>query len=314
MSIRIGVAPGAWEWTAGGESFFRFVEASEALGWDSLWLTDRVISEQLSLEPVTALAAVAARTSKIKLGTAVIALPFRNPVVLAKELATVDFLSGGRLLLAVGLGTDEPREMEAFSVPKKERAGRTDEAIGLLRRLWREDGVTHHGTYFHLTNVTVRPKPLFRPFLPIWIGGRTEYALKRVARVGDGWLASSVTPQEVARSVTAIKENLVSYGRSIENDHYGVMLPVYLSGSKVEALSHLPAGVGRARTDVPIEEYGAFGTAEDIHARIKEYIEAGASKFVLRLTCTEHESPEQLRGLARHVVVPVNTGVVDYLP
>lgn len=288
------------------------MEACEALGWDSFWLSDRVVSEQLSLEPVTALAAVAALTRTIKFGTSVIALSIRNPVVLAKELATVDFMAGGRLLPAVGLGGAEEREYEASGVRKSERGARADEAIGLLRRLWTEDGVTHHGRFYHLTNVTVQPKPLFKPYLPIWIGGRTSHAWSRVARLGDGWLASSVTPEEVAQGVRAIMAELKTLGRHIEEDHYGVLLPTYLSGSQQEALNRVQARVRRSRTDVPFTAYAALGNAEDIHRRLREYVAAGASKFVLSLACPEEEALEQLQRLAEAVAAPVNAGALRY--
>ena len=309
MSIRIGVTPGAWSWKGGGPAFFQFVEACEGLGWDSLWLSDRVISERMSLESVTALAAVAARTQKLKFGTSVIALAVRNPVVLAKELATVDFLAGGRLLPAVGLGTEDEREYEMAGVRKQERGARTDEAIGLLRRLWEENGVTHHSRFYHLTNVTIEPKPLFKPHLPIWIGGRTEHAWSRVARLGDGWLPSAVTPEEVAEGIRSIKADLSSNGRHIEEDHYGVMLTAYLADSPKEALAKLPEGANRLRPEAPLESYSALGTAEDIHHRIQEYVASGASKFVLRLACPEDQAMEQLRSLAEEVVVPVHKGV-----
>ena len=312
MSVKIGVAPGAWSWKGGGSSFFRFAEACEELGWDSLWLSDRLVSEQMSLEPVTALAAVAARTRTIKFGTSVIALAIRNPTVLAKELATVDFLSHGRLLPAVGLGTEDEREYEATGSRKQDRGARTDEAIGLLKRLWQEDGVTHHGRFYHLTNVTIRPKPVFKPYPPLWIGGRTEYAWSRVARQGDGWLVSSVTPGEVAQGIGAIKAQLRANGRHIEDDHYGVMLPTYLAGSREEALAKLQAGAGRNRPDVPLESYAALGTPEEIHGRLQEYLAAGASKFVLRLACSEEEAQEQLRRLGEAVAAPVNTGALAF--
>ncbi len=308
MSIKIGLAPGAWRWSGGGSAFFRFVEDAEAQGWDSIWLSDRLISDQLSLEPVTALAAAAARTSTMKFGTSVLALPYRNPVVLAKELATVDFLAGGRLLPAVGLGGDDLREYEATGTRKEERAARTDEAIGLLKRLWTEDNVTHHGKYYHVTNATVTPKPLFKPYPPIWIGGRTEFALRRVARYGDGWLAGSVTTTEVARCVELLQGYIAESGRDIEADHYGAILPVYLADSKEEALQRVPATANRTRPDLAsIDQLGAFGTADDILARIGEYVEAGLSKFVLRPLCTEEESSEQLKALAVHVAAPINT-------
>lgn len=306
MSIRVGVAPGPWIWNSGGSSFFNFVAACEDLGWDSFWLSDKIISDRPNLEAVTALAAVAAKTKTLMFGTSVIALAVRNPVVLAKELATVDFLSGGRLLPAVGLGTEDLREYEAAGNRKQDRGARTDEAIALLRRLWSENNVTHHGRFYHLTNVTIEPKPVFKPSLPIWIGGRTEPAWNRVAKLGDGWLPSAITPGEVTQGIHAIKTRLASSGREIEEDHYGVMLTCYLANSTQEALEKLPPGGNRMRQDIPIEAYSALGTAEDISQRIHEYINAGATKFVLRLACPEEESLHQLEEIANKIVGPIH--------
>ena len=304
MGLRIGVAPGNWQWTGGAAGFFGFVDTCEAQGWDSLWLSDRLVGDRLSLEPVTALAAVAARTTVLKFGSSVLALPLRNPAVLAKELATVDYLSGGRLLPAVGLGGDDDREYEATGTRKAERAGRTDEAIGLLRRLWTEDHVTHHGKYYHLTDVTVTPKPVFSPYPPLWIGGRTPAAWDRVARVGDGWLVSQATPGEVAAGIASIREAMVKYGRVIEDDHYGVMLGVYLAPTPAAARERaLPPGF-RQRPDAPLEAYTALGDATTVLDVMRAYLATGASKFVLRFLCPEHEAGEQMALMAREVLAP----------
>lgn len=307
LSVKIGVAPGNWSWDSGAD-FFRFVEACEQLGWDSLWLTDRLVSEQFSLEPVTALAAVAARTRTIKFGTAVLVASLRNPAVLAKELATVDFLAGGRLLPAVGLGSADRKEHEAAGVAKEDRGARTDEAIGLLRRLWTEEHVVHHGQFFNLSNVTIQPKPLFRPALPIWVGGRTTHALRRVARLGDGWLASSITPGEAAFGVRTIRHYLVEAGREIEADHYGVLLGVYLGNSRKDGLAQIRAHTRSPRLDVSLESYTAMGTTDEILHTIERYQACGISKFVLRLTCGKEEGLEQLQCLAEAIAVPINMG------
>ena len=157
---------------------------SEELGIDSIWLADRIVSSAVSMESMTFMAALAARTKRMKFGNSVLALPLRNPVVLAKEIATVDFLSNGRMLPAVGLGADNPREYEACGVSMKERAPRTDEAIALMRRLWLEDNVTFQGKFYQTTEATVQPKPVQKP-PPIWIGGRTEAAFRRGG--GGAW-------------------------------------------------------------------------------------------------------------------------------
>lgn len=307
MSIKIGCAPGAWEWKSGGAGFLRFVAGAEASGWDSLWLTDRLVSDRVTLEPVTALAAAAACTRSMKFGTSVLALSLRNPAVLAKELATLDFLSGGRLLPAVGLGGDDEREYEAAGARKQERGARTDEAIEVMRRLWSEDGVTHHGRFYHLTDVTIAPKPVFTPRLPLWIGGRTPHAWGRVARLGDGWLVSAATPDEVREGIGVIKDRLSEHGRSIDDDHYGVLLPAYLAASAAEAIARMAPGGTRVRPGLPLEAYAALGSPEEIMERVRSYVAAGATKFVFRLMCPENEAFDQMERLAASVVGPVNS-------
>ena len=144
MSVAIGYVPGAFGQGGDNPNYLReLVELGDRYGYDSIWLSDRIVSDRFSLEPVVALSMVAAYSDRLKFGTSVLALPLRNPVVLAKQIATLDYLSQGRFLPAVGLGQEEPEEYEACGVPKEDRAQRTDEAIVLMRRLWQEDVVTH---------------------------------------------------------------------------------------------------------------------------------------------------------------------------
>ena len=144
---------------------------------------------------MTSLAAIAARTEKLKFGPSVLVLPYRTPVVAAKEMATIDWLSRGRLFPAVGVGVELPREFDASGVPFKERGRRTDEAIRVMRLLWTQDEVSYQGEFFKLDRVTIFPKPWQNP-PPIWIGGKSEAAQKRTARLGDGWIPSFITPEE----------------------------------------------------------------------------------------------------------------------
>ena len=145
---------------------------------DSLWLSDRVVSEVMNVDPMIALSFIAARTTKLKFGTCVLALPLRNPTVLAKEIATLDFLSKGRTLPAVGLGTEEEREYEACGSRRSQRVGRTEEAMQIMRLLWSQDNVTFHGKYFTLNDVTIQPKPVQNNLPPLSLGWRTEGALR----------------------------------------------------------------------------------------------------------------------------------------
>ncbi|MBM3944668.1 MAG: LLM class flavin-dependent oxidoreductase, partial [SAR202 cluster bacterium] len=278
------------------------VDETERLGFDSIWLTDRVVSPEVSMDPMVALSFIAARTRKMKFGTSVLALPLRNPTLLAKEIATLDFLSGGRCLPAVGLGAEDEREYAACGVPKSERAGRTDEAIAVMRRLWLEDEVTHRGKHFTLDAVSVTPRPVQQP-PPIWIGGRTDAAIRRTARIGDGWLVSQVTPLEVLEGVRRIKSMAADYGNHIDDDHYGVLFTCCVADTPAEAWRLAEPHMRFRRADVHPSGVGVFGTPDDVAARIEEYIQAGATKFVLRSACPPDMLTDQLRALGK-ILVP----------
>jgi probable F420-dependent oxidoreductase len=187
----------------------RVATEAERLGYDVLWTAEHIVFPRTIetpypyggtfpypttdpiLDVVATLSYVAALTSRVKLGSSVMVLPYHNPIVLAKELATLDVLSGGRLLLGVAGGWLR-EEFEMLGVPFAERGRRTDEYLALLRTLWTEERVTFHGRWFTLEEAASFPKPLQRPHPPIWIGGGSPAALRRVARWGDGWIA---TPQ-----------------------------------------------------------------------------------------------------------------------
>src|ERR1041384_5310566 len=202
MKVRIGIAFGQWPLKKiVPESIVDLIHDCEALGLDSIWLSDRLVSERPVLEPVTFLSYIAGRLKKMKLGTSTLVLPTRSPIVLAKEQATLDFLSRGRLFPAFGLGGDESRDLQVIGVNRKERAARADEMIVLMRRLWTEENVTFAGKFYSVENATITPRPWQKNGLPIWIGGRSQAAMRRAGRLGDGWLVSSVSPAEIGTGI-----------------------------------------------------------------------------------------------------------------
>ncbi|MCU1368901.1 MAG: Luciferase-like monooxygenase, partial [Ilumatobacteraceae bacterium] len=212
MKIRIGFGLGTHTSANDARSFGDLVDALEDLRYDSLWLSERLTGD--GPDPLTALAFAAGRTRQLKLGTSVLVVPGRNPVVLAKEMASLDRLSGGRFLPAVGLGAPTPVEHQAFGVERKDRAAWFDEALGLMRRLWTEDGVTHHGERFRIDDVTLRPRPVQQP-IDVWLGGQAPSELRRVGRLGDGWLPSFCTADDVAEGWAAVTASAAEHGRAI---------------------------------------------------------------------------------------------------
>ena len=302
MAVGIGIGFGGWPFgRSGPEAFWRAIDLAESLDIDSLWLSDRVVSALPSLEPLVALSWVAARTRKMKFGTSVLALPLRNPTVLAKELATLDFLSGGRLLLAVGLGRDEEAETRACGISRSERAGRTEEAVHLLRALWSGNEVSFQGRFYQLDKVSIQPRPA-QTAPPIWVGGRSGAAFRRTARLADGWLGSQMTPEEVKSAIGRIRDHAAEYGRAIDEDHFGVLLNFCFAGDPASGAKLAKPYALRNRPEADFVQSSALGSADDITAMVQRYIDAGASKFVARPACPPEAVHEQIERLGTEVI------------
>lgn len=303
MHVKIGTGFGAWPFgQAGPEALWRYLETCENGDVDSIWLSERVFGPARFLEPVVGVAMMAARTEKLKFGFNVLTLPVRDPLTLGRELATIDWLSQGRLLPAFGLGNDLIAEWERAGIPKSQRAARTDEATRIMRRLWGEDGVTYEGRFWTIKDATLALKPVHGSEMPIWFGGRSEPALRRVGRLGDGWLAASATAAEVAAGIPKIHAFAAEAGRQVPDDHFGVTLPYRLAPTVEAAIAQLPASFLKRRPDLPPTEFGAFGPPEVVAATLDRYIAAGASKFVLVHLAQPDELDEQLNWLARDVI------------
>ena len=152
-----------------------------------------------------------------------IVAPLRDPLVLAKQCATIDYLSGGRLLPMFGVGYPKAAEWAATGTSSDHRGSKANEMFELITRLWSEESVTFEGKYFQYKNATIAPKPIQQP-LPLWIGGSSEAALKRTARLGSGWIGGIESPEQVKNAVSGIKNYALQYNRAIDDDHYGVSL------------------------------------------------------------------------------------------
>ncbi len=304
IKYRVGIMPGPWP--AGRESgqfLFDLAEFCEKSDIDSMWLSDRLSSPVPVPEVMTSLAAIAARTQKLKFGPSVLVLPYRTPVVAAKEMATIDWLSRGRLFPAVGVGVELPREFDASGVPFKERGRRTDEAIRVLRLLWTEDEVSYQGEFFKLDRVTIFPKPWQTP-PPIWIGGKSEVAQKRTARLGDGWIPSFITPEEFRVGVQKVQELAAAEKRQVPEDHFGTLINYTVAASEADALALAQPYVPRGRVDeATMHACTAFGPIDVLASRIEEYAKGGGSKFILRPLCPPERMLDQL-ALAAEQVIP----------
>ena len=303
IKYRIGIMPGPWPAGREGADFlWSLCDLCERTDIDSIWLSDRLSSPVPVPEVMTTLAAIAARTTTLKFGPSVIVLPYRTPVVAAKEMATVDWLSRGRLFPAVGGGVELPREFEASGVAFRERGRRTDEAIRVIRMLWTQDEVTFQGEFYKLDRITVLPKPWQNP-PPIWIGGKSEAAQKRTARLGDGWMPSFITPDEFRTGVERVQELAAAERREVPADHFGTLINFALADSPDAAAAMAGPFIPRGRVDeATIRQCTAFGPAEVVASRIEEYVKGGGSKFILRPLCPSDRMLDQLARLAAEVI------------
>jgi len=271
VKVRIGYGLGTAT-DLHGPTFGAVVDSLEQLGFDSLWLSEKISGE--APDPLVAMAYGAGRTEKLKFGTSVMVLPGRNPVVLAKELATLATMSGGRLLPAFGLGAVDPVEQQAFGVERSERAKMFDELLTVMRLCWTGEEFSHHGERLHYDGIRVLPAP---ERMDVWLGGIAPSELRRVGRVADGWLPSFVTPADAAAGRAVIEGVCTEFDREIEDDHYGVLVP-YSFGPVPDRLLRLLA---KRRPD--LDDIGELvpSSWEQLTALIARFVDVGTTKFVV---------------------------------
>ena len=274
MKVRIGISLGP----AGtpGE-FADAVDLLEQAGVDSLWLSE--ITYSALVEPFTGMAFALARTRRLKAGTGVSVLPGRNPVLVAKQLASLAGLAPGRVLPVFGVLPAQPAERVLFDVPDGRRAAVFDESLRLIRLLLTAERVSFDGEFFTVSDATVGTLPA-KP-LDIWLGGSAPAGLRRVGRLADGWLGSLLTPAEAAAAVKIIQEAAAEERREVEEDHFGLSLPVTLAGNGDGIPAPLLASINRRRPQADPATLVAQGW-DDARRMIGQYVEAGLSKFVVR--------------------------------
>lgn len=280
MSVRLGFGLVNYPFED-GRGFFRWVEMLERHRVDSVWQSDRLISTDPYLESLSALAALAGCTERIKFGMNAIVAPLRDPLVLAKQCATIDYLSNGRLLPMFGVGYPQAAEWAASGRSSEHRGSLANEMFELLARLWSEESVTFEGRFFQYRDATIAPRPVQQP-LPLWIGGTSKAALRRTARLGTGWIGGIASPAEVGEAIAGIRTEAQAVGRTIDEDHYGASLAFRIGSPDDEAVVNSPfvkrTGIGE---DMDLNPLFCIGTEQDLIDRLREYVAVGASKFVL---------------------------------
>lgn len=271
MKVRFAVSPPSDLWEP--SMLPAYVDALEQLGFDTIWLSDVPMGSQV--DPIVGLAFAAGRTTQLKLGANLVPIG-RNPMLVAKELAQLDRLSNGRVLLSLVPGLDQPGEREALGIGDANRGQYIDEVIPLLRRWWRGDAVQHHSERFAFTDVSVRPTPLQDP-LEIWLGGVGPLALRRAGRLSDGWLGAALTPPEAGVAVQRIVEAASAAERSIDPEHFGLSIPYARADPDERAIASLRA----RRPDADFSQILPVG-APQLRDLVQRLVEQGLSKFVVR--------------------------------
>lgn len=281
-------------------------EMAEELGYDAIWVSEHIVFHVPTFDAVTTMAALAARTSRLRIGSAILLLPLRPPAAVAKAVATLDIISGGRVTLGVGVGGEYPPEFEVCGVPLRERGGRTNEAIEILRRLWTQDSASYAGTYFRFSDVSMRPKPVQQGGPPIIVGGRSKAAMRRAARLGDGYMPYLCTPTQYAEALTTIRAAAAEVGRSLAGFQATLYQFVYVADSYDEAFQqanrHLSTTYNQP-FDKLVERYCAVGTPKACIARLQAYLDAGAGDLILVPTTSDAaDFLRQAQRLAREVL------------
>lgn len=274
---------------------------AERLGYASLWAGDHVAFPSPILDPLQVLSCFAARTARLRLGTCVYLLALRHPTVVAKMVASLDVVAGGRLVFGVGVGGEFPGEFRACGVPVAERGARTNEAIAALRRLWAGGDATHRGRFFEIGPVRIAPSPAQGAKLPIWIGGRAEAALGRAARLGDGYVGYLLDSGGFRERMRRIRELAVVAGRPPTAVTGALMTFAIVDRDRAHARARagamLSAMYGRPM-DSAAARYCITGTAADCREAVAAYAAAGCEHLILTPLAYGGGLREQIHELA----------------
>jgi probable F420-dependent oxidoreductase len=305
-AIKFGIAVGAY--SAGvpsGRELADFAQTAEAVGFDSVQVGDHIQWHAPIIESTVLLATFAAVTTRVRIASDVVILPLRDPVLIAKTVASLDVLSGGRMIFGVGVGGDHPGEYAAMRVPLAERGARANESLEIIRGLWANERFSYAGRYYTVQDVGIAPRPL-QPSLPIWVGGTSDAALRRAARHGDGWICAFASERKFARLVEALCGFLAAERRPVDGFTFGTFLFANVSPDPARALAEGAEYVRRVyRLDgaAIMERFGAAGPVEHCVERVRAQVDAGAQYIVLSPVCDYRDWPRQLEAFGEVIAL-----------
>jgi probable F420-dependent oxidoreductase len=307
--LRIGIQtihrrtePATAEWLPKIDELVETVELVDRGGYDSLWVGDHISFAVPILDPLLQLAQAAVVSRRLTLGTSVYLLPLRHPAPVAKQVATLDHLTEGRLIFGVGVGGEFPKEYEVCGVPRNERGARLTEGIGLLRRFWSGDKVSHDGRFYgNFTDVPMRPPARQSGGPPIWCAGRSEGALRRTGRLADGWLSYVVTPEMYRAALEKIDAAAREAGRNVPRFGTGHLLFTRIDDSYEKALDAATETLSvRYAMDFrkAAQRYCALGRPDQVVERIREFHAAGVRHVILDLLGPYEQRKNQIARFA----------------
>ncbi|MEX1022332.1 MAG: TIGR03619 family F420-dependent LLM class oxidoreductase, partial [Dehalococcoidia bacterium] len=273
--LTFGVLPGG----STPQEFLAGVQAAEALEYDSVWVGDHVLWPAFWPEPIAMLAAAGAVTERIHLGTGVLLAALRRPAALAKQTATLQWMSGGRFRLGVGAGGEYPREFEASGVPLSERGPYLDATLEALRALWSGDEVSLHNRQIEVDAARLDLPP--DPPIPVWVGGRSAAGQRRAAQYGDAWIPFVITPERFAEGWANVRARAEGFGRDPDALVPAVQMWAQFDDDIAEALPVIAARIEATYgTDFQrFERYTVYGDADMWASRLGEFVDAGVRHF-----------------------------------
>ena len=269
-------------------TIFQLAERAEALGFHSVWVGDSLTARP-RVEALVTLAAVGARTQRVRLGTAIFLAALRHPILLAYQLASLDWLTGGRIDLGVGYGRpkepSQEHEFEILGLSANARTKMSEELVQVMRRLWQENDVWHSGTFSRFANVTLEPKPIQPGGVPIWLASNNvEPGLRRVARLGDGWLNNITSAETYRECWEKIRAYAVEYSRDPAAIEPGLYFTLAAGGKDAvtEGQAFLAQYYKRPYEAVSKAMLCVTGSWDEVIDQIEAYREAGARTVILR--------------------------------
>jgi probable F420-dependent oxidoreductase len=261
----------------------RTVAAMEDLPIDSLWAGGHIASSNPTTEAMVSLAQLAAVTDRVKVGTSILLLPLYEPAIVAKQIADLDRVTAGRVILGVGIGGEYPAEFRACHVPLSERGSRTDEAIGLLRDLWTAETITHQGRYYPMEEVRIHPAPVQPGGPPIVVAGRKEPAMRRAALLGDGWMPYLYSPGRYAASAETIRTLAAREGRDLGDFGWYafVFVNVDPDGDRArDGAARAMAGNYNQDFKQMVDSVAAAGTPDEVVDKLTAFVDSGVRHFI----------------------------------